>query len=196
MSKFGTGAATTLALTAVRGATADHADPVVVSATLTNGASAVANAVVTFTLAPGAGSASCAATTTAAGLASCSLTPTQGSGTYPLVASYAGSSVPFLAPVNASAPFVVTLEQDALTYAGPPTAAAGQPVVLSGVLDTDDPAAGTVLAGRTVTLSLGTGDGRGGVHGCHRRHRDGQLHSHHPPDRRRKDGAGVSSFCQ
>ena len=158
-SKFGTGAATSLVFTSASATTVDHADPVMVAASLRNGATAVPNATVTFTLAPGSTSVSCVGMTNALGVASCALTPTQLANVYQLTASYAGSSVPFLAPVNISAPFTVTLEQDVLTYTGPSAATAGQPLVLSGVLVTDDPSAGTPLSARTVALTLGTGPG-------------------------------------
>jgi hypothetical protein len=164
-SKLGTGSVTSLVFTSASATTGDYADAVTVSATLSNGATAVPNATVTFTLAPGPSSVSCAGTTNASGVASCTLTPAERAGVYQLTASYAGSSVPFLAPVNTSAPFTVTVEQDGLTYTGPSSAAAGQPLVLSGLLTTDDPAAGTALAGKTVTLSLGTGPGAMGCSG-------------------------------
>jgi hypothetical protein len=158
-SKLGTGSATSLVFTPSSATTSDVADSVTVAATLRNGAAALPNAAVTFTLAPGSRSVSCAATTDASGVASCALTPVEPAAVYQLTASYAGSSVPFLAPVNSSTPFTVTLEQDGLVYTGPATAAAGKPLLLSGTLTTDDPSAGTPLSGRTVTLSLATGLG-------------------------------------
>lgn len=156
-TRFGSGAATSLVFANTSAASSDFADPAVVAATLTSAGVAVANASLTFTLGPGSGSVSCTATTNAQGLGTCSLTPTQRAGSYQVVASYAGSSVPFLAPANTSEPFIVTLEQDSLTYTGPRTATAGQPLVLSAAMVTDDPAAGTALAGRSVTLTLGSG---------------------------------------
>jgi hypothetical protein len=164
-SKFGAGAVTTLVYTATSPTSGDHADAVTVGATLRNGAAAVPNAVLTFTLAPGPASVSCVGTTNSSGVASCTLVPVQRAGTYPLTASYAGSSVPFLAPLNTTAPFTVTLEQDTLTYTGPSSAVAGQPLLLSGVLTTDDPTTGTAMAGRTVTLTLGAGLGAVGCNG-------------------------------
>ena len=62
-----------------------------------------------------------------------------------------------LRPASGSANFVVTLEETALTYTGATTAQNGQPVVLSGLLTTDDPGPGAGIAGRTVTFTLGTG---------------------------------------
>jgi hypothetical protein len=156
-STFGTGSATALTLAASPVSTSDHGDSATVSATLKNGANPVANAPVTFTLAPGAGAVSCAATTSATGLASCALTPPQAAGAYQLVVSYAGSSVPFLAPINLGVPFTVTPEQDVLTYTGPSSGTAGQRLVLSSVLTTDDPAAATPVPGRGIVLTLGSG---------------------------------------
>jgi hypothetical protein len=154
--KFGTGAATSLVFTSTSAKTADYADPAIVAATLSAGGVAVAGAPVTFTLAPGPGSVACTSTTSAAGLATCSLTPSQPAGSYQVVASYLGSSVPFLAPVNTTVPFAVTLEQDSLTYTGSLTASRGQPLVLSAAMTTDDPSASTPLSGRTVRLTLGS----------------------------------------
>ena len=124
-----------------------------------SGAAVLPNSPVTFTLAAGPRSQSCATTTNASGLASCTITPRQPAAAYAVTASYSGSSVPFLAPVDTSASFVVTLEQDTLTYTGPITAAAGQQLDLAAALSTDDPAAGSALAGRTIRFTLGSGAG-------------------------------------
>jgi hypothetical protein len=51
----------------------------------------------------------------------------------------------------------VTHEQDGLVYGGAASVVVGQPFVLSGALTTDDPAAATPLAGKTVVLTLGSG---------------------------------------
>ena len=160
-----TGAATSLVFTATSATSSDFANSATVAATLTSAGVAVANAPLTFTLAPGPASVSCVGTTNLSGLATCSLTPAQRAGSYQIAASYVGSSVPFLAPVNATAPFTVTLEQDSLAYTGPPTATIGQPLVLSGAMTTDDPSAGTPLSGRTVRLTLGTGTAAQGCNG-------------------------------
>jgi hypothetical protein len=128
-----------------------------VAATLKLAAAAVANAAVTFTLGTGPGADTCTAATNASGVASCSLTPTEAAGPYQVVASFAGSSMPFLGAVNTSAAFTVTHEQDGLVYAGAASVVVGQPFVLSGALTTDDPAAATPLAGKTIVLTLGSG---------------------------------------
>ncbi len=164
-SKLGTGATTSLVFAGTSARASDFADRATVAATLTSGGAPVANAPLTFTLAPGAGSVQCTGATNSAGVATCSITPTQQAGSYQLIASYLGSSVPFLSPVNVSAPFAVTLEQDSLTYTGSLTASRGSPLVLSAAMTTDDPSAPTPLSGRTVRLTLGSGASAQGCNG-------------------------------
>ncbi len=152
-----TGAATSLAFRNSSATASDFADSATVSATLTVAAVPVQNVTMTFTLGTGSGADICAGTTNASGVASCSVTPTQPAGSYQIIASFAGSGIPFLAGVTTSAPFTVTHEQDGLTYTGAGAVVVGQPLVLSGVLTTDDPSAGTPLAGKTIRLTLGSG---------------------------------------
>jgi hypothetical protein len=152
-----TGPATSLAFTGASATSSDFADPATVAATLKAAAVPVANAGITFTLGTGAGAETCTATTNASGVATCTLTPTQAAGPYQVVASFAGSSIPFLGGVNTSAAFTVTHEQDGLAYGGAASVMVGQPFVLSGALTTDDPAAATPLGGKTVLLTLGSG---------------------------------------
>jgi hypothetical protein len=156
-SSIASGPATSLAFTGASATSSDFADPATVAATLKVGAAAVPNAPVTFTLGTGPGADTCTANTNTLGVATCSLTPTQAAGPYQLVASFAGSSMPFLGAVNTSAAFTVTHEQDGLVYGGAASVMVGQPFVLSGALTTDDPAAATRLAGKTVLLTLGSG---------------------------------------
>jgi hypothetical protein len=156
-SSFTMGSATSLAFTGTSATSSDFADPATVAATLTVAAAPVANAAVTFTVGTGPGADTCTATTNASGVASCSLTPSQAAGAYQVVASFAGSSIPFLDGVNTSAAFTVTHEQDGLVYGGAASVVVGQPFVLSGTLTTDDPAAATPLAGKTIVLTLGSG---------------------------------------
>jgi hypothetical protein len=156
-SSIVTGAVTSLAFTGASATSSDVADAATVAATLTAAGVAVANAAVSFTLGTGPGADTCTATTNASGVASCPLTPGQAAGPYQVVASFAGSSVPFLAGDNTSAAFTVTHEQDGLVYAGAASAVVGQTFVLSGALSTDDPAAAAPLAGKTVVLTLGSG---------------------------------------
>ena len=101
------------------------------------------------------GAETCTGITDGTGTASCSITPGEAAGTYTLSASFVGDS-DFLAS-GGSADFVVTHEETALSYTGGTSAVNGQSVTLSGVLSTDDPVAGTGVAGRTVTFTLGGG---------------------------------------
>jgi hypothetical protein len=144
-------AATTLT---VSPATGDFADATTVSAVLTktSDSSPVAGKSVTLTL---NGVENCTATTDATGKASCPIAPGEAAGTYTLAGSFAGDS-DFLAS-SGSANFVVTHEETALSYTGDTSAINGQPMTLSGMLTTDDPAAGTPLGGKSVTFTLGSG---------------------------------------
>ncbi len=138
----------------VKSAKGDFADPTTVSATLTNTAtsSPVGGKSVKFTL---NGSETCTGTTNASGEASCSITPGEAAGTYTLKGEFAGDTE--IGASSGSASFEVTKEETALSYTGATSAINGQPVTLSGHLTTDDPAAGTALAGKTVTFTLGEG---------------------------------------
>ncbi len=142
----------------VNSATSDFSDATTVSGVLTDSVTnaPIAGEPVTLTL---NGTESCTATTDLTGTASCSITPGEPAATYALTGSFGGdSSLPLrLSASNGVANFVVTLEETSLSYTGATTANNGQPVVLSGVLTTDDPTAGTGINGRTVTFTLGTG---------------------------------------
>jgi hypothetical protein len=133
----------------VNPATGDFNDPATVSGTLTDSAGPIAGAPVTFTL---NGTETCTGTTAANGSVSCSLTPGEAAGSYPLTASYAGSTGDL--PASGSATFVVTREETTLVYTGSAHAANGQPYTLSGTLKEDGT---TPIAGRTVTFTLGSG---------------------------------------
>ena len=139
---------------AVADATGDFGDATPVSAVLTNGntAAPVGGQPVVFTL---NGVETCTAVTDGTGTASCPLTPKEAAGTYTLSASFAGADG--LLATSGTGRFVVTHEETALSYTGATSAVNGQSVTLSGVLSTDDPAAGTGVAGRTVTFTLGSG---------------------------------------
>ena len=138
----------------VAAATGDFADATTVSAVLTVSSTStpIPGKSVTLTL---NGVESCTATTDATGKASCAVTPGEPAGSYPLAASFAGDSA--YEASTGSSTFVVTLEETALSYTGDVSAVNGLPATLSGVLTTDDPAAGTPMAGRTVTFTLGSG---------------------------------------
>ena len=139
-------------------ATGDYSDATTVSATLidTYTSAGAANEPVTIML---NGTQSCNGTTNASGVATCSITPNEPAGTYSLSASFAGDTTPLphLEASTGSGTFVVTHEEAALTYTGTTSAVNGSSATLSGVLTTDDPAAGTPIAGRTVTFTLGSG---------------------------------------
>jgi streptogramin lyase len=133
--------------------TGDFDDPATVSATLTDASTTTATPVsgqsVTFTL---NGTETCAGVTDTLGRASCQLTPGETAATYSLTADFAGT--PTLKASSTSASFVVTVEEAALSLTAPAAIANGAPVTLSAVLAGDG---ALPLAGRTVTLSLGTG---------------------------------------
>jgi uncharacterized repeat protein (TIGR01451 family) len=135
-------------------ATGDFADATPVSATLTTSdtSTPVSDASITFTL---NGSETCTAITDSTGSASCSLTPGEPIGTYILNGSFAGDST--FAGSTGTASFDVTHEETTLTYTGATSAANGEPVTLSGMLTTDDPASSTGLGNKLVSFTLGTG---------------------------------------
>jgi hypothetical protein len=119
------------------------------------GGTAIANEPIVFTL---NGTETCSNNTNAAGVASCSITPGEPAGSYPLIASFAGDATHL--PSSASATFVVTREETTTTYTGPTVIANGVPTTLSGVLKEDGT---TPIAGRTLTLTLGSD---GGAQSC------------------------------
>jgi streptogramin lyase len=133
--------------------TGDFNDPATVSATLTDTSTATATPLsgqsVTFTL---NGAEACAGVTDGVGHASCQLTPGETAGTYSVAADFAGT--PTLKASSTSASFEVTVEEATLTVTAPAVIANGSPVTLNAVLAAD---AALPVAGRTVTLSLGTG---------------------------------------
>ena len=138
----------------VGNASGDFADATNVSAVLTNSTSAKPIAAESITIKLN-GSESCSGTTDATGTASCSITPGEAAGTYTLAATFAGDGS--IQPSNGSGSFVVNLEQTALAYSGATSATNGQAMSLSGRLTTDDPSAGTPLAGKTVMFTVGSG---------------------------------------
>ena len=148
--------ATSLTFTKASPTTSDFNDPVTVAATLLDAAGApLPGASVTFTLGSGSGAPTCTGTTDSSGDVSCGLTPNEKAGTVTLSAAYLGNATNLGSA--ATAPFTVTLEQDALTYTGPTTGTNGSALTLSGKLTTDDPSSATAVNGRSVTLTLGSG---------------------------------------
>ncbi len=136
--------------------TSDYDDAVVVSAQLTDptGGAPIAGKLLTFVLGAGTGTETCSATTGAGGSASCSITPNQAAGPYTLTVSFAGDA--FYLASSGHATFTITREEDTIAFAsGSPTVIAnGHNGTLSAVLKEDGV---TPIAGRTVTLTLGTG---------------------------------------
>jgi len=130
-------------------ATADFNDELTVAATLTDvwGNPLTASAV-TFAL----GSQTCSALTGPNGDAACTLVPTAAAGTLTLTLGYAGSDE--FQPSASSVAFVIAHEQTALAYRGDAALVNGVAAHLSAVLTED---ATTPLAGRTVSLALGSG---------------------------------------
>jgi len=143
------------ALTYDGATTGDFNDPATVSATLTDTSTTPATALggqsVVFELNSNPAE-TCTGVTNALGHASCPLTPGETSGTYSVAASFAGTAT--LNASSAAASFAVTVEATGLTLTVPAAIANGSPVVLNALLAAD----GAPLAGRTVTLVLGTGD--------------------------------------
>ncbi|GAB3141491.1 hypothetical protein GCM10027258_24250 [Amycolatopsis stemonae] len=132
--------------------TAAYHDAFSASATLTSDTSAVTGVPMRFTLGDGP---SCIATTGDDGAGSCVLTPNQVPGATDLVIEFAGDA--WHTPARLVVPFTVTREPTVLAYTGPAHVANGEPTRLSGSLKADD---GTAVAGRTVTLALGSGTTR------------------------------------
>jgi von Willebrand factor type A domain/Bacterial Ig-like domain (group 3) len=135
---------------AVDDATSDFHDPGTLHAVLTDASThaPIGSATVSFTM----GAEHCDAVTDAGGDASCSITPSEAAGTYPITATFAGDAQHN--PTSGTAHYVVTREETTTTYTGPTVIANGVPTTLSGVLKEDGT---TPIAGRTLTLTLGTG---------------------------------------
>ncbi len=133
--------------------TVDYHDQVTLSATLTDPADSVpiAGKTIGFSF----GIDSCSGTTDGTGTAVCTLTPQNPAGTYPLVVTFAGDA--FFASSNDNAhSFVVMREETTTTYTGPLVIlGSGHTVTLKGQL-LEDGNQLTPIAGRTLTLSLGS----------------------------------------
>ncbi len=138
------------ALTYTGETTQDFHDPATLSAVLfdPDGGAPIAGKTLNFTL----GSQSCAATTDLAGLGACTIILNQIPGPYTVTATFVGDT--FFLPSTTSSPFTITREETTLSYTGDTLIANGFTAHLKGVLLED----GIVpIAGRTVTLTLGTG---------------------------------------
>lgn len=130
----------------------DFDDPGVLSARLTR--TYDGSALVGSTVHLAMGSETCSASTDSNGEATCTITPAEPAALYTASASYDGDAN-YLAS-SGGAPFTVTKEETTLAYRGPTVIAQGSPVVLSARLTED---ALTGIAGRSLTLTIGTGAG-------------------------------------
>jgi Bacterial Ig-like domain (group 3)/von Willebrand factor type A domain len=135
---------------AVDDTTSDFHDPGTLSATLTDATThaPISGGTVVFHM----GGEACSAVTNASGDAQCSITPSEAAGSYPITATYGGDSQHN--STSGMANYVVTKEETSTTYTGPTVIANGVPTTLSGVLAEDGT---TPIAGRTLTLTLGSG---------------------------------------
>src|SRR4029077_18226353 len=142
----------TTTLTYAGDLSADFNDPAHLSATLLDTSMSpavpVSNEAVTLALGP----QSCVGTTDSTGVAACTLKPNGAAGNYSASASFAGDAT-FQAS-SASAPFVVTLEEDSVTYSGASNFANGNSTTMSGSLPEDGT---TPVAGRSIVFTLGGG---------------------------------------
>jgi hypothetical protein len=132
--------------------TADFNDPAHLSATLLDTSMSptvpVSNEAVTLALGP----QSCVGTTDSTGVAACTLKPNSAAGNYSASATFAGDAK-FQAS-SVSAPFVITLEEDSVTYSGASNLANGNSTTMSGSLPEDGT---TPVAGRSIVFTLGSG---------------------------------------
>ena len=135
---------------AVDDATSDYHDPGTLRAVLTDAKTGdpIGGRSVAFTMS----TESCSDTTNASGVATCSVIPQVAAGDYPIDASFGGDAQHN--PTTGTATYTVTREETTTTYTGPTVIQNGQSLTMSGVLEED----GVVpIAGRTLTLTLGTG---------------------------------------
>jgi len=138
--------------------TGNFSTPTPVSAVLTNPSTGapIVNEPITFTL---NGSETCTANTDSTGTATCDITAGEPSSSYTLAASFPGdttTSTP-IGSDSSTASFTVNPDTSGLTYTGSTSAVNGQPTTLSGTLTTDNPASGTPLPTKVVTLTIGSG---------------------------------------
>ena len=136
----------------------DFSSPTPVSAVLTNSSTdtPISGEPVTFTL---NGTETCTTTTDDTGTATCDITANEPSSTYTLTASFPGdssTSTP-IGSDSTSTTFTVTPDTSSVTYTGPTTAVNGQPVTLTGTLNTDTPTPDTPLPTKVVTFAIGSG---------------------------------------
>ena len=143
--------ATTLAYTGPNNG--DYDDPVTFSAHLSDTVTSapIGGRSITFKL---GGGETCMGTTNSSGDASCMVTLTQTPGADTVTASFAGDSV--YTGSSDSKPFTVNKEESTLTYTGATTSDYHDVFTASAILREDS--SGPLLAGRSVTFTLGVGD--------------------------------------
>jgi hypothetical protein len=131
----------------------EYHDPLTVSGTLVDGVDSSPLAGRSLTI--GFGTDTCTGTTDGTGTATCSFTPQQVPGPYSATASFAGDAL--YAPTTSPAvAFTLNKEQTTLSDLQPAFLANGLSNTVSAVLSEDDP---TPVAGRAVTLTIGSGIG-------------------------------------
>jgi hypothetical protein len=129
-------------------ATQDFSDAAHLAAKLSTSAGPVAGATLQFTL----NTQSCSGVTDATGTASCALVLNESAGGYAVNVTFAGTTS--LMPSSTRSNFTVNLEQTQLAYTGAVLIANGGSAHLAARLTEDGV---TPIAGRTVTLTLGSG---------------------------------------
>ncbi len=132
---------------------ADYHAPFTASARVTSGGSPVSAGSVTFTL----GGSTCTGSPGPSGTAACVLTPKDTPGPATLRVSYSGTGQYQASSTQAA--FTIRKAVSTLRYTGVQRVANGEPAALSGVL-TEGETGKQPIAGRAVTLALGTGDDR------------------------------------
>jgi hypothetical protein len=148
--------ATTLTFTASSATTSDYHDAATVAGKLvvTSSGAGIPGETITFVLGAGTGTETCTAVTGATGVASCSITPNQAAGAYTLKATFAGDSS--YVGSSASSSFTIAKEEDTVGFVAtsPTVIANGHPTTFAATLKEDGV---TPIAGRTLTITLGTG---------------------------------------
>lgn len=136
-------------LTYTGATTGEFHDPVTLAATLMDTTLSPGAPVSGASLTLSVGSLSCVATTDATGRGSCKLNPNQPAGSYPLTASFAGTSQ-YLASA-ASASFTVTAEETNLEITSSATLPLSGVVAMARLLENEK----TPIGGRTVSFHAG-----------------------------------------
>ena len=145
---------TEIAFTLDSSTTQDYHDATTVKAHLTSDGVDLPGKTVTFKLGAGTGTETCSAPSNAGGIASCSITPNEAAGTYTLEVDFATDA--FYLPSSKTTSFIITKEETAVKFTnGSATVIpVGHSATLSAILTEDNT---PPIAGRSVTITLGTG---------------------------------------